>query len=484
MNIKRFFQSFQRLQWKLTFNYMLVTVASLLVLQILFILTLSIRPGYVRPGVAFDLIRDMRIAGQALVPALSAQPVEREEVQAWVESVMGQDLLFGGGLAYNPERSSLTVLAPDGTILESSRPDLFPRSTSIFQAVPADELKVIENALMGIEEEGSLYKIRAMSAFSFAIPVFFQGDVAGVVFIQLERPTFWESAAAVVRVFLSSLILFSILALLMGSVFGLLMARGITNRLNHLAKATSAWGRGELSVRIEDLHGDEISELAGDLNRMAAEFENLLKDRQDLAALEERNRLARDLHDSVKQQVFAISMNLGAAESLWGSNAPAALEQLQSAKALARQAQAELSNLIQMLRPIQLKERGLVEALREQLKAWEKHSGAAAIYQVEGDGSLSEEASQAVFRVAQEALSNISRHSQATAASVALVFKEGSLEVSIRDNGHGFDPDAVSKGMGLKSMQERIQSVGGKLNIRSTSAGTVLSLQVPQGDQA
>ena len=106
---------------------------------------------------------------------------------------------------------------------------------------------------------------------------------------------------------------FSLAQVLWAQLFGSLTAKRMVDRLKHLEQAANAWSRGDFSVFIDDPTGDEISQLAHHLNNMAEQLQDLLKRRQAMAISEERNRLARDLHDSAKQQALAASFQLGTA---------------------------------------------------------------------------------------------------------------------------------------------------------------------------
>src|SRR5205085_12208476 len=108
----------------------------------------------------------------------------------------------------------------------------------------------------------------------------------------------------------------TVIAAIAGLVFGYLTARAITRRLKGLSVAVDEWGGGNFSALANDASEDELGQVSRQLNRMAEQLQNLLSARQKLATLEERNRLARDLHDSVKQQLFAISMQIGATKVL------------------------------------------------------------------------------------------------------------------------------------------------------------------------
>ena len=125
----------------------------------------------------------------------------------------------------------------------------------------------------------------------------------------------------VVPLVAASLVAFTLLAAVAGTLFGYLTSRGLVRRLGALSVAAGAWSRGDFTVLVRDRSGDEIAELAQRLNRMAEQLENLLESRNRLAVLEERNRLARDLHDSAKQQAFAAAAQVGAARP-GGDSAP------------------------------------------------------------------------------------------------------------------------------------------------------------------
>ena len=132
----------------------------------------------------------------------------------------------------------------------------------------------------------------------------------------LGKPFF----GGLIPVFGIGLLIITAFAGLLGMVFGSLTARGLAERLKRVLVSTQAWSRGDFSVFVNDPTGDELGQMAHGLNIMAAKLENLLEERRKLSIVDERNRLARDLHDSVKQQAFAASAQLGAARTHFGSD--------------------------------------------------------------------------------------------------------------------------------------------------------------------
>lgn len=217
--------------------------------------------------------------------------------------------------------------------------------------------------------------------------------------------------------------------------------------------------------------------------QLVAELRLAQRQIQELAVADERNRLARDLHDSVKQQVFATIMQLGAARTLIERDPQAARAHIAEAEGLAQQTGAELSLLIHELRPVALDERGLAEALRNYAADWSRQSGIAAEVQAAAEPALSPATQNALLRIAQEALANVARHSKATAATIALGATDDLVTLTVADNGCGFDPAAISKGVGLDSMRERAEALGGSLRAGGAAGGgTSVVASVPTGD--
>jgi NarL family two-component system sensor histidine kinase LiaS len=202
---------------------------------------------------------------------------------------------------------------------------------------------------------------------------------------------------------------------------------------------------------------------------MAQQLQLLLQERQQFVALQERNRLARDLHDSVKQQVFALGMRLSAARSYLDYDLAAATQQLVEADRLVAQTQQELTSIIHELRPAALQDRGLARALQEYIVEWSQQNAITASVQIAEAVVIPAMLEVALLRVGQEALSNVARHSRATAVQVQLVCQSDAVVLSILDNGQGFAPAAINgRSVGLHSMHERVAELGGHVDVYST----------------
>jgi signal transduction histidine kinase len=215
--------------------------------------------------------------------------------------------------------------------------------------------------------------------------------------------------------------------------------------------------------------------------RLVEELRLAQRQVQDLAVAGERRRLALDLHDSVKQQVFATIMQIGAARVLVERDTQAASAHLVEAEQLAQQAGREVTMLIHELRPVPLDGKHLAEAIRDYATDWARHSGIAVEIHAGELAVLPAAHEHALLRVTQEALANAARHSQARAVTLELHDDSASVALTIADDGRGFDPVAVVRGVGLASMRERVEAIGGTLRVASQiGAGTSMAVVVPR----
>jgi signal transduction histidine kinase len=215
---------------------------------------------------------------------------------------------------------------------------------------------------------------------------------------------------------------------------------------------------------------------------IAIENARLHERSRELSIVEERNRLARELHDSVTQQLFGVVLAAESAGELLGRG-EAAGEQLGRVQALARGAMDELRSVVFELRPASAETEGLGRALRKHVEVLRRVSGREIELRVASPPSLGTAASGQVFRIAQEALQNALRHADAERIEVRLEDGGGRLALSVADDGRGFDaaaPGLRGRRLGLTSMEERAAELGGTLAIESRpGAGTTVRLEVP-----
>lgn len=282
-----------------------------------------------------------------------------------------------------------------------------------------------------------------------------------------------------------------------GGVAGYRVTWDLKRRLRPLTQGLAIYAAGGLRHRIAADGDDEIAALGRAINamaerhaqqvdalqRMAEERTRLSGEAARAAVLEERQRLARDLHDAVSQAIFSIAMTTAAARRLIDQDPARAAARMAEAESLATVAQREMRALLLELRPVELAGRPLGEALDQFLaELGERHEVATAFVWEGGAGALGPALEDGLFRIAQEAVVNAVRHAGPSRVEVRLAADGRWATLAVRDDGRGFDPEAAPPDAhyGLRSMRERAQELGGRLEVRSAPGrGTHVEVRVP-----
>ncbi|MBI5031001.1 MAG: GAF domain-containing protein [Chloroflexi bacterium] len=251
---------------------------------------------------------------------------------------------------------------------------------------------------------------------------------------------------------------------------------------------------GGISLYFRDLCcplAEEDSALAMSFaNQAALAIENarLYTQASEIASLEERQRLARELHDSVSQALYGIQLGAQTAREILNDDSPeldlktALVEPLDYVSSLAEAGLAEMRALIFELRPEALKSEGLVGALTKQANAVRVRHHLQVEARFMGEPELSFEAKEALYRIAQEAMHNSVKHAHATKITLQLRCDDAHAVLCVSDNGAGFDPSGTFPGhLGLRSMRERAMRLDGTLDIASApKQGTKICVRIPQ----
>jgi signal transduction histidine kinase len=222
----------------------------------------------------------------------------------------------------------------------------------------------------------------------------------------------------------------------------------------------------------------ELSQAFANQVAIAIHNAQLYEQASAIAALEERNRLARELHDSVTQTVFSMNLTSQSALLLYERDLSQVEGQLNRLNQLAQSALSEMQILISELRPEKSTQSDIVSALRKHIADRTLQENLSIIFEVEGDGVLNTFEEQGLFRIAQEAINNIVKHARTENAQITLHLSEP-YWMEITDHGQGFDlGKALEKGrVGLCSMQERAEEIGWKIEIIS-SPGSATRIHV------
>jgi nitrate/nitrite-specific signal transduction histidine kinase len=203
---------------------------------------------------------------------------------------------------------------------------------------------------------------------------------------------------------------------------------------------------------------------------VAVENARLYEQAQQSAIVEERGRLARELHDSVTQSLYSLTLLAEAGQRLAkAGDIERTREYLHRLGEIGQQSLKEMRLLVYELRPLALREEGLIGALNQRLDAVERRAGVDARLIVEGEFTISEQAEEALYRIAQEALNNALKHAAPTSVEVAIRADGKHVELEVIDDGKGFAPDAAGSGggLGLISMRERAERIGATYKVIS-----------------
>ena len=277
---------------------------------------------------------------------------------------------------------------------------------------------------------------------------------------------------------------FLIATIPVGVLFGLLTTHGMIRRLRRLAAGTVGFASGDFSQRVPESGADEVGQLERHFNRMAERLNESIAEQQALAEknarLAERSRISRELHDSISQDLFSISALAGGLRKALPADSPLQ-PQLETLSETVGSTIQEMRALLLELRPTALEEKGLVPALADLCDAYEVRVGVRVRKEL-APIVLDPAAEQAMFRIAQEGLSNAVRHSEADEIEVRLRQDGTQAELTVADNGRGFDSEEAPDhgGLGLKLMAERIRELGGSMAIESAlGKGTSLRVLLP-----
>ena len=218
---------------------------------------------------------------------------------------------------------------------------------------------------------------------------------------------------------------------------------------------------------------------------VAIENAQLLERSRELSVIEERNRLARELHDSVAQALFSMSLTAEATVSTFDEDPDETKRSVENIRDLARSALREMRSLIFELRPVERELEGLVSTLKKHLEVVRRVTGKDIVMHEEGYVPQPLAVERELFRIIQEALNNAVKHSQASHIGIELALRDERILAAVSDDGVGFDPSDAqirTRRLGITSMEERSAELGGELTIESSPAnGTKLQVVVPVG---
>ena len=383
------------------------------------------------------------------------------------------------------------LIAPDGSVLASSNPREYPLHVPAATFL-SSRYSLVAHALRGEEEKLILGTTTGRSGLA-SVPVFSQRrQIIGAVYVQLPPEVSTSSFLTnFAEGFLLPVLIILFITIPIGVVLSFISTNELIRRMQHLIDVTTQVASGHYEQRLQVASENEVGMLEMferqvnfllELLMESVEQRHMLTEQN--ARLAERARIFRDLHDGVKQQAFALTMQVSTARTLMDTQPEAVRTHLQNSEALAYQVQQELTTLIQSSRSSVLSEKGLATALQEYVTTWSRQQQIPVQQHVD-TCTLAPLLEEALLRITQEALSNIARHGYASAVTLDLSCKQDPVTLVIEDNGCGFDPDnpAMKNGVGLQSMHERIEALHGTLRIESRDGeGTRIVVSCPSSN--
>ncbi|RFA35247.1 sensor histidine kinase [Virgibacillus dokdonensis] len=291
------------------------------------------------------------------------------------------------------------------------------------------------------------------------------------------------------------IVLYLLIALLVSIYAGFKSGGSLKYRFDYISTQITQFAHGNYQSRLHFQEGDEITRVANEMNalgealqdqvkslqRMADERADMAKNSYKTAVMEERQRIARDLHDAVSQQLFALTMFSEAAIKQLDKAPKLAKEQMMEVSKAALQSQTEMRALLLHLRPVYLSGEPLRKGILKLVEELQQKSRMEFQVSISDNLDISDTIEEHVFRIVQEALSNILRHSNASKVVIHISSRSNELLIHIGDNGQGFHVEEDKKASyGLKTMKERSEELGGAFQIRSSEReGTYVDIRIP-----
>lgn len=447
---------------KLAFFFLLLALPALLLLD------------FVRASIEFN----------ALTRTLESGPMRAEIVreQAAMAKHLAERELVGLGTTRDLERWVLRLAQRNHQVLGDHALTLAEQRRQPIRAfLIDDQATVVVDSHTGdlnrlalpwlkteaVKTDTSLRWLRQDNLFTYLHPL--QGITDRSLVLQFELATPARNFLNRARIEWPIMLLDGLLLALASAFF---LRAWVISRLARMRAAAEGWRQGNLRTRIADPNRDEIGLISEELDRVPDALEALIQANAALVGADARARLARDLHDTVKQKTFGLAMQLAAVEGNPDANARSAL--LKECRGLVADIQRSLVEIIDDLKPIP----GVALALRLQneVEAWSRRSGIAVFTDLSGAESVAPQDQANVNAILSEALANVQRHSQARRVDITLIRKQADLQLSIVDDGKGGARAGAGRGIGHLESRAR-ELPNGQCRIDSDARGTRIDIR-------
>jgi signal transduction histidine kinase len=503
---------FTGLQAKMTASYVLVTAAAVLIVEavVLWLLVpnavsatdVQTRVQSTAAAMAAKLsgtgLAEPLTRGSVALPLAAAASRVPKEVEADDSGGIVVTAVDGPAASASSTGAVALVVSKSGEVLASSYPALYPVGST--PQLPYDPASRFKGGGSGKSSSGPVVyavgpvtqlpqpngnaKKSPMPSPAASGSGVTDAAVLATAYVQVpEGATVAGSRDMWPSLKLAALVL--VLLLPVGAVFGHLSTRRTVRRVRTLEDLTTHIAAGDLDRRAPVSGYDELSGLETGFNTMAERLSDSIDAERQLsgaaARAAERTRIARELHDSVSQDLFSLGLLAGGLRKALPDESPLQPE-VSAMEATSKRAIREMQALLLELRPIPMEDVGLAAALTELCQAYRTRLGVDVTLEM-GDLRASAAVEHGILRVAQESLANAVKHGDPAHVALTVQQYDGVVRMRVADDGCGFDdgPEAVRVlGLGLASMRERVGELGGELHVESTpGAGTTVSASVP-----
>ena len=384
----------------------------------------------------------------------------------------------------------LIVIDTDGVIIDSNYQALYPTGGTIWDQLPfgvSNNDFQLETTTYGNRDDRHFALTSLSNNQGW---VYFHGGSIDTAF-QLQQT---------IQITLIASAALGVIAVIVSGAMGGWLGYFFGRRLTILGRVSAAVASGNLTQRVPITGKDELNQLGlqfnhmadtigrqiTDLHQLAETNARLATEAEGLARLEERNRLARELHDAVKQQLFGLNLTLGSIPPLLTSKPTIAQQRIQQVIEQTQAVQVELDQIIKQIRPASLQDQGLGTAVRQLAQSWSEQTAVATTVDIEHERALPLQIEQTLYRITQEALQNIGKHAQANMVKIDVQYGRDTIALNIQDDGVGFDINQVNpqQSFGLQNMHQRTADLQGTFTIKSTPNGTHIKATLPLQPQS
>ena len=487
------------LQGRMALSYIWVTLLALLLVEMLAWLIVSVvfsstdslasKVDYTIQHYATALSAQLAATQLGSVPPLllgdPSAPVSASDNTVGTASV---SIPYINGLyARTQALSFLLLVSPDGHILASSYPRRYSIGYLYTSVLATTDAPLLARVLPSRQDFGTQTAVTPNAVSAMQQVWDRQHRLLGILYMQV--PTARLPQPVVFLLGTTSVIGLGFFLLLgiapLGGIFGWLSTRSLIQRLRRLATATTNFAAGDYHQRVQIARPDEVGQLEQHFNHMADQLVASMARQQELAEqnarLTERTRLSRELHDDILQDLFSLNLFVSGLLEATTTDAPWHTH-LTSLKQASLRIVQQMRALLLELRPASLEHLTLNEGLEELAAAYSTRLGIVVTTEI-SPCQASPEQTHALLSIAREALSNAIRHADATCITLGLTEENELILFTVTDNGKGFTLDQAETrhGMGLRTMQERVQELGGTWIVKSTPGhGTQVQVSLPQ----